>query len=380
MAETIIYLDHAATAPLDPEVLEAMLPCLRDGFGNPGSLHRVGRRARKAVAEAREQVAALIGAEAREIVFTSGGTESDNLAIAGTIAHQAGTVITVSTEHHAVLQAARYCADSALPPLVLSVDGQGLIDLSRLEEEIDAGVALVSVMHGNNETGVLQPVDAIAAQCRRVGVPFHSDGVQSAGHEAIDISTWPVDMLTLTAHKLGGPKGVGALFVREATHELISQLVGGGQEGQLRAGTENVAGIVGFGKACQIAREDLVDTNLRLTGLRDRLERGILERIVDVWVNGGDADRLPHISNMGFAGVEGEGILFGLDAEGICVSTGSACTSGLAESSHVLRAMGQSEGKALSAVRFSLGAGNTEADIDRVLNVLPRVVQELRAQ
>ena len=378
MAETIIYLDHAATTPLHPEVLDAMLPWLRDGYGNPGSLHRVGRRARQAVNQAREQVAALIGAEAREIVFTGSGSEADNLAIAGTLGHRPGALITSSVEHHAVLHAAKRHADGRCPVEVLTVNVNGCIDPADLQEKLKAQVALVSIMHSNNETGVLQPVDEIARICKDADVPFHCDAVQSVPHLSIDVGTWPVSMLSLSAHKLNGPKGVGALFVRRGC-SLDPLIAGGGQEGKRRAGTENVAGIVGLGCACDRLRKQRTQSVSPLIDLRRRLEAGVLQRIENVWVNGGAGERLPHVVNFGVAGVEGEGVLYGLDAEGICVSTGSACTSGVADPSHVLRAMGQSHGEALSAVRFSLGTGNTAADIDRVLNVLPRVVQELRS-
>lgn len=377
MAETIIYLDHAATSPLAPDVLDAMLPWLRDGYGNPGSLHRVGRRARQAVKTAREQVAALIGADPREIVFTSGGTEADNLALAGVPAKRTGGLVTTATEHHAVLHTARRLATSKCPVDELPVDRDGLLELDALRYALDNETALVSIMHGNNETGVLQPVDAIAASCREVCVPFHCDAVQAVGHVPVDVSTWPVDLLSLSAHKLGGPKGIGALFVRRGV-DMAPQLTGGGQERKRRAGTENVASIVGFGAACERARKSMATSRARLEGLRERLESGILARVPDALLNGARTDRLPHIANIGFAGAEGEGILYGLDAEGICVSTGSACTSGVADPSHVLRAMGQSHVEALGAVRFSLGYDTTEADVDRLLNVLPRVVRELR--
>lgn len=379
MSETIIYLDHAATSPLHPEVLEAMLPYLGEHYGNPGSLHRAGQRCRQAVQEAREQVAALIGADPREIVFTSGGTEADNLAIAGTLDEYGGRVVTASTEHHAVLHAARHWSTDG-PPVELGVDAGGRIDPEALNAALDAGadVTLVSIMHANNETGVLQPVNAIAEIGCEAGVVIHCDAVQSAGRLPIDVGAWPVDLLSISAHKLGGPKGVGALYVRAGTR-LSPQIVGGGQERQRRAGTENVAGLVGFGRACDMARRTLDSDSVRLAKLRQRLEEGLLARVPGCWVNGGGAVRVSHIANIGFEGVEGEGILYSLDAEGICVSTGSACTSGLADPSHVLLAMGQSQEQALGAVRFSLGPENTEADVDRVLNVLPRAVQALRA-
>lgn len=376
MAETLIYLDHAATTPLRPAVLDAMLPFFRDQFGNPNSLHRAGRRTRRVIDEARAQVAALIGADPREIVFTSGGTESDNLAIAGMLHQRGGRIVTAAAEHHAVLHAARHWNREGAP-LIVPVDADGCLEAAALDEVLDGDVALVSVMQGNNETGVVQPVAEIGARCRARGVPYHCDAVQGAGHLPIDVASWAVDLLSLSAHKLGGPQGVGALYVRHGVR-LSPQIIGGGQEKKRRSGTENVAGIVGFGAACALAAEEFSDANARRHRLRQRLEDGVRARVPDCWVNGGGATRMPHIANLGFAGVEGEGILYGLDAEGICVSTGSACTSGVPDPSHVLGAMGQSHEEALAAVRFSLGPDNTEADVDRVLNVLPRVIDELR--
>ena len=356
-----------------------MLPWLRDGYGNPGSLHRVGQRARQAVKAARAQVAALVGADPREVVFTSGGTEADNLALGGVTAMRPGAMVTSPTEHHAVLHTGERLSGAERHLRLLAVDGEGRVDLDSLDEALRAPTALVSVMFGNNETGVLQPVAEIAHRCEAAGVPFHCDAVQASGHVPLDATTCPATLVALSAHKLGGPKGVGALVVR-GDAKLTPQVTGGSQERGLRAGTENVAAIVGFGRACELARAS-VDTEVpRLAALRRRLEDGIRERVPETWVNGGGVNRLPHIASVGVAGVDGEGILYGLDAEGICVSTGSACTSGVADPSHVLRAMGQSPAEARGAVRFSLGYENTEADIDRVLNVLPRVVQELRGQ
>ena len=363
---------------MEPEVLEAMLPWLQEGYGNPGSLHRVGRRARQAVNDAREQIAALIRAEPREIYLTSGGTESDNLALVGVFDDQPATLYTSPTEHHAILHTARRCAAHGVTVGEMEVDTAGRVGVEEFEAACPADTRLVSLMHGNNETGVLQPVDDVARYCYDKGILFHTDAVQSAAHLPIDVAAWPVSMLSLSAHKLGGPKGVGALFVRRAT-SLKSLITGGGQERKLRAGTENVAGIVGFGKACELLRTRQAATSEKLAALSARLEEGIAARIADCWVNGEGVPRLPHIVNFGFVGVEGEGVLYGLDAERICVSTGSACTAGVADPSHVLRAMGQSHTDALSAIRFSLGVSTTEADIDRVLNVLPRVIQELRA-
>lgn len=376
-------MDHSATTPVRPEVLEAMLPYLTNDFGNPGSIHGFGRSARRAIDAAREQVAALVSTDPRDVFFTSGGTESDNLALRGVVAatRRRGRkrVVTTAVEHHAVLEAAQYVRDfDGVDLQVAPVDREGRVDPEELAALIDADTVLVSVMHANNETGAVQPIERIAELCAERGVPFHTDAVQSAGKLAIDLRAVPVGLLALSAHKLYAPKGVGACCVRKGV-PIEPQAVGGAQERGRRAGTENVAGIVGFGKACELAREELAAEAERLARLRDRLQGGILEAIPDAWVNGPLEHRLPNILNVGFKGVDGESLILALDLEGIAVSSGSACTAGSLDPSHVLLAMGLSHEDAQGALRFSLGRGNTEADIDRVLAVLPEVVERVRA-
>jgi cysteine desulfurase len=375
-----IYLDHSATTPVRPEVLEAMLPWFAERFGNAGSIHASGRAARAAVDRAREQVATLINADPREVFFTSGGTEADNLAIRGVLA--AGTrrrVIVSAVEHHAVLHAADYIRryDGA-DVVVAGVDASGRVDPDEVAAQITGDTAVVSVMHANNETGVVQPVDRIAAVCAERGVPFHTDAVQSAGRIPLDVQAVPVGLVALSAHKLYGPKGIGACYIRKGV-TIVPQAVGGAQERGRRAGTENVPAIVGFGVACELARAELAREAERLARLRDRLETGILAATPDARVNGARDARLPHVLNVGFPGADGESLILALDMEGIAVSSGSACTAGSLDPSHVLLAMGQSHADAQSALRFSLGRANTDADIDRVLALLPQVVGRVRA-
>jgi cysteine desulfurase len=376
-----IYLDHSATTPLRPEVLEAMAPYLRDRFGNAGSIHSFGRECRRAVDDSRDQVAALIGADPREIIFTSGGTEADNMVVHGVVAahdRPSTRVITSSIEHHAVLHAVEYVArHHGVDARVVGVNDQCLVRPGDVAEWLDDDTVLVSIMHANNETGAIQPVDEIAAVCAERGVPFHSDAVQSAGKIPIDVRRWPVASLAVSAHKLYGPKGVGACFLRKGTR-FEPQAVGGFQERERRAGTENVAGIVGFGKACELARVEMESEAARLAALRDQLESGLFQRISGVHLNGPRGRRLPHLLNVRFDGVEGESIVLGLDVEGIAVSSGAACTSGSLDPSHVLLAMGLSYEQAQGAVRFSLGRSNTTAEIDRALEVLVTLVQRLR--
>ena len=377
-----IYLDHSATTPVRDEVFAAMEPYLRVHFGNPGSIHRYGRECRRAVDDAREQVAALIHADPREIVFTSGGTEADNLALRGVTAacrEKRHRIVVSSVEHHAVLQVAEHLSETEdVDVRVLGVDADGLVDVEEVASLIDDHTVLVSVMHANNETGAIQPIEPIAALCAERGVPFHTDTVQSAGKIMLDVRATPISLLALSGHKLYAPKGVGACYVRKGT-EIVPQALGGFQERERRAGTENVAGIVAFGKACELARREWQPMAARMTRLRDALQDGILERIPNTYVNGPHNKRLPNLLNVGIPGVEGESVVLGLDVEKIAVSSGAACTSGSLEPSHVLLAMGQSHARAQSAVRFSLGIGTTEAEIARVLEVLPPLVERLRS-
>lgn len=376
-----IYLDHSSTTPVRPEVVEAMLPFWTDRFGNAGSIHAFGRSCRRAVDDARDQVAALIDAHPRDIVFTSGGTESDNLAVRGIPgARPPGRrgILVSAVEHHAVLHAAEAEAKHDGGAVrILPVSADGVADVGALEALADDSLALVSVMHANNETGVIQPVAAVAEWCCARGIPFHCDVVQSIGKIPFSIKALPVAMLAISAHKLNGPKGVGACYIRKGT-EFVPQMSGGFQERERRAGTENVAGIVGFGKACEIAKRDMDTVAARMRRLRDALQSGILERIPESFVNGAQAERLPHLLNIRFAGVEGESVVLALDVEGVAVSSGSTCSSGAVEASHVLLAMGQTHAEAQSAVRFSLGHSTTEAEIDEVLALLPGVIERIR--
>jgi len=375
-----IYLDHSATTPVRPEVIEAMLPWLREGYGNPGSVHRLGRAAHQAVDDARDQVAALINAEPRDVVFTSGGTEADNLALRGVFAASKGRRIIVSAvEHHAVLHTAEYLAKHEGADLkVAPVDGEGRVSPEAVEELLTGDTAIVSVMHANNETGTIQPVREIGVLCRERGVPFHSDAVQTVGKIPVDVTAMPLDLVAISGHKIYGPKGIGAFYAKRGT-DFEPQAVGGAQEMGRRAGTENVSAIVGLGVACALAREELAAEHSRLATLRDKLEQGIIEMVQNTRVHGSRDDRLPHIVNVGFDCVEGESVLLALDMEGVAVSTGSACTSGSLDPSHVLLAMGMDYETAQSAVRFSLGRENTEEDVRHVLDVLPAIIERLRA-
>jgi cysteine desulfurase len=380
-AHTPIYLDHSATTPVREDVLEAMLPFLRDGYGNPGSIHGVGRAARKAIDDSREQVAALINADPHDILFTSGGTEADNLAVRGVIATQSGAsvrIVTTAIEHHAVLHACEYVRDyHGADMRVIAPEADGRVDPDRIVAETTDDTALVSMMYANNETGVVQDMAPVAEHCANRGIAFHTDAVQAAGKIPIDVQAVPVSLLALSGHKLYAPKGVGACYIRKG-FEIVPQNLGGTQERDRRAGTENVAGIVAFGSACAMAQSEMEAEKTCIAALRDRLEEGIVDRIPGVTVNGGGVERLPTITNITFESVEGESVILGLDMEGIAVSSGAACTSGSLEPSHVLLAMGLGDDAALGAVRFSLGRGTTETEIDRVLDVLPPLIKRLR--
>ncbi len=378
---SIIYLDHSATTPLRPEVFAAMEPWLREGFGNAGSVHWAGRRARAGVDDARSHVAALINADPREIVFTSGGTEADNLAIRGVVeasprAHK--HLAAAAVEHHAVLHPVEALA--VRPDVtadVLPVDGDGIVAPEAAGDTLTADTVLVSVMTVNNETGVRQPIEKIGEACAGRGVLFHTDAVQAAGAIPLDVRVMPVDLMSLSAHKLNGPKGVGALYVRKGV-DLTPQLVGGPQERSRRAGTENTAGVVGFGEACRLALRERGERAAALQRLRDRLEAGIRAALPEARIHGRAAPRAPHILNARFPGVEGESLLMALDAQGIAASSGAACASGSLDPSHVLLAMGLTHAEAQSALRFSFGWGNTEAQIDAVLETLTACVKRLR--
>jgi cysteine desulfurase len=374
-----IYLDHNATTPLAPEVLEAMLPFLREGYGNPSSLHWFGQRARAAVERAREEVAALIGASAPEVVFTGSGSESDNLALRGVLrrpGERRRGLVTTAVEHHAVLRTAQAMEREGVAVTLVPVGPGGAIDLGQLKEKTTGDTALVSVMLVNNETGVVQPVAQAADHARGHGALVHTDAVQAAGKLPLDVGTLDVDLLTLSAHKLYGPQGVGALYVRRGT-SLAPLVRGGSQERNRRAGTVNVAGVVGFGAAAELARERLDEDAARLAVLRDRLEGRLLA--LPGASRNGDAPRAPNTTNVSFEGCDAEGLLMSLDLEGVAVSTGAACAAGGVEPSHVLRAMGLFPERVESSLRLSLGRGTTEDDVDRAAEIIRKSVERQRS-
>ncbi|MCJ7596208.1 MAG: cysteine desulfurase NifS [Desulfobacterales bacterium] len=376
-----IYLDHNATTPLHPQVLQEMMPYLQDGFGNPSNTHWFGREARKAMDRARQQVADLIGAEPEEIVFVSGGTEADNLAIQG-LAARAGEgarqMITTSIEHPAVLETCRFLEQKGFRITYLPVDEFGVVDPEEVAGAVTPETSLITVMLANNDVGTIEPIAEIAKVAREKGIPLHTDAVQAVGKIPVDVRELGVDLLSLSGHKIYGPKGVGALYIRKGG-ELSPLLHGGHQEKSRRPGTQNVPAIVGLGKACEIARQEPKETNARTAYRRNRLQAEILKRIPNVKVNGHPKDRLPNTLNMSFSFVDGESIMMGLDTKGIAVSTGSACSSGSTEPSHVLTAMGRSARDALGSVRFSLGRESTMEDVDTTVGALFEVVSRLRA-
>ena len=379
---TMVYLDHSATTPLDPEVLQAMLPYLTDEFGNASSVYGLGQRARQAIDQARDEVAAFYGVAAKEIIFTSGGTEADNLAFRG-IAERNGErgrhIITTTVEHDAVLRSAEELEREGFEVTRLRVDRTGLVDPHDLQRALRKDTILVSIMHANNEIGTIEPIAELVAVTRNHSdAYFHTDAVQSSGKIATSAEEMGVDLLSMSAHKLHGPKGVGALLVRSGVR-LQPQIVGGGHERNRRAGTENVAGIVGLAKALTVAQRDLANNAEDLTRLRDRLIEGVLDRIPRAELTGHPVQRLPHHASFLFQGVEGESLLLQLDMEGIAASSGSACTSGSLEPSHVILALGYPRERALGSLRLSVGKGNSEADVDLVLDRLPGMVARLRA-
>jgi cysteine desulfurase len=371
-----IYLDHNATTPLDPRVLDAMLPFLRDDFGNPSSLHWFGQRARGAVEEARTRVAALLGAEPAEIVFTSGGSESDNAALRGARPKPPRTgVVCSAVEHHAVLNTAKAMREEGRPVAVARIGEGGLLDLDDLAAKVDERTAVVSVMLANNETGAVQPAAEAARIAHERGALFHCDAVQAAGKLPIDVRALGADLLTVSAHKLYGPKGVGCLYVRRGA-PMAPLVRGGAQERNRRAGTENVAGLVGFGVAAALAREGLEAEALRGAALRDRLEERLLA--IPGARRNGDGPRVPNTTNVSFEGVDAEALLIALDLEGVAASTGAACAAGGLEPSHVLRAMGLPPERVQSSLRLSLGRSTTEADVDQAAGIIEAVVARQR--
>ncbi len=376
-----IYLDYAATTPTHPEVVKAMSPYFTEAFGNPSSIHSYGQEAKGAIEEARVKVANLISARGEEIVFTSGGTEADNFAIKGVAfanESRGNHIVTSSIEHHAVIETCKFLEKRGFRVTYLPVDEYGLVDPGDVKKALTDKTILVSVIHANNEMGTIEPIAEIDKIAKEAGVYFHTDAVQTAGHIPVDVNELGVDLLSMSAHKLCGPKGVGALYIRKGT-KVVSFMHGGEQERRRRASTENVPGIVGFGQAAEIAHQEMSEEIERLTYLRDQLIKGLLERIDHIRLNGHPTMRLPNNVNVSVDYVEGESMLLNLDLEGICASTGSACSSSSLEPSHVLLAMGLSHEQAHGSLRFSLGKWTTEEEIGRVLEVLPPIVAKLRA-
>jgi cysteine desulfurase len=372
-----IYLDNNATTPVLPEVLEAMRPYFGEHFGNASSIHHHGQETRAAVERARDSVASLLGCRAAEVVFTSGGTEGDNLAIAG-LTGAGDHVITSSVEHHAVLHACKHIEETGCDVTYVPVDGRGLVDPDDVRRALRSNTKLISIMMANNETGVLQPVEEIGKIAAVADVNFHTDAVQAAGKVPIDVKQIGCDVLSISGHKMHAPQGVGALFVRRGTR-LQPLFYGGRHERSRRAGTENVPGIVGLGKAAELAMQGFEnDDDKKMSTLRDRLQQGILAQVEEAAVNGDGAARVPNTVNIYFDHIEGEAMVISLDLKGLAVSTGAACSAGAIEPSHVLLAMGLRADRARASVRFSLGKQNTAEDIDLVLALVPETVARLR--
>ncbi|MBI5810734.1 MAG: cysteine desulfurase NifS [Deltaproteobacteria bacterium] len=376
-----IYFDHNATTPVIDEVFEAMAPYLRESWGNPSSIHWAGRAPKKAVEEAREQVARLFNCTPPEVIFTSSGTESDNHAIKG-LAYakkdKGNHIITTKVEHPAIMNTCKHLAKEGFEVTYLDVDGLGMIDLQALKAAVTPKTILITVMSANNETGVIFPVEEIGNIAKEKGVTFHTDAVQAAGKLPIDLQRINIDLMSISAHKLYGPKGVGALIAKRGVR-LIPLIHGGHHERNRRGGTENVAGIAGLGKACEAAARDMEKETAHLMSLRKRLEDGLMERIPHITLNGHPDRRLPNTANISFEFVEGESLLLNLDMKGIAASSGSACTSGSLEPSHVLLAMGRTHELSHGSVRFSLGRGNTMEDINYLIEVMPPIVERMRS-
>ncbi|MEH2326064.1 MAG: cysteine desulfurase NifS [Nostoc sp.] len=380
MQNNCIYLDNNATTKVDPEVIEVMLPYLTDYYGNPSSMHTFGGQVGKAVRTAREQLAAILGADESEIVYTSCGTEGDNAAIRAALLAQPEKrhIITTQVEHPAVLNVCKQLETQGYSVTYLSVNHQGQLDLDELEASLTGNTALVTIMYANNETGTVFPIEQIGLRVKEYGAIFHVDAVQAVGKIPLNMKTSTVDMLTLSGHKLHGPKGIGALYIRRGVR-FRPFIIGGHQERGRRAGTENVPAIIALGKAAQLELLHLEEATTRERRLRDRLEQTLLAKIPDCVVNGDPTQRLPNTTNIGFKYIEGEAILLSLNKYGICASSGSACTSGSLEPSHVLRAMGLPYTTLHGSIRFSLCRYTTVAEIDRVIEVMPSIVERLRA-
>jgi cysteine desulfurase len=375
-----IYLDNSATTRVDDGVLQAMLPCLKENFGNASSVHTFGQEARTVVEESRSAVAALIGAEAREIVFTSGGTESDNTALWGVFRsgyREGNHIVTTRIEHPAILATCKALQSAGAEVTFVPVDSSGRVNPAEIAAALRESTVLISVMHANNETGVIQPLEEISAIARERGILMHTDAVQSVGKIPVRVEDLGVDLLSISAHKIHGPKGIGSIYIRKGT-KIVPFMTGGTHERKYRAGTENVPGIAGLGVAARLASERLHEMGSRIASLRDRLESRIRERIPGVRTNGSTQARLPNITNLSFDGLEGEAAVIAMDLEGVALSTGSACSSGSLEPSHVLIAMGLRPEVVQSSLRFSLCYHSIESEIDRAVDTLVQVTSRLR--
>jgi cysteine desulfurase len=376
-----VYLDHSATTPVDPEVAELIMTYYTSKFGNPSSIHAFGREAKKGLEDARQQIATLIGAQPEEIVFTSGGTEADNMALIGAaLANQkkGNHIITSAVEHHAILDTCKYLEKQGFKLTILPVDEDGLLSVEAVEKALTPETILVSIMHANNEVGTIQPIEEIGKLLQGKGIIFHVDAVQSLGKIPVNVNDLGVNLLTASSHKIYGPKGVGCLYIRKGTR-IQSLVHGGSQERKRRSGTENLPGIVGFGKACELAGQRMEADSAMIADLRDRLMKGIFDKIDHVKLNGHPTKRVPTNLNVSFEFIEGESLLLSLDMKGIAGSSGSACTSGSLDPSHVLLSMGICHEIAHGSLRLTLGRENTVEDVDYVLEVLPEIVTRLRA-
>ena len=376
----MIYMDHSATSPVDPEVFKAMEPYFVDSFGNASTLYSLGRDARKSMESARAQVASLIGAKPEEVIFTSGGTESDNIAIKGTayrLKNKGNHIITSAIEHPAVRETCKYLEKNGFEVTYLPVYEEGIVKVSDLEKSITDKTILITIMHANNEIGTIQPIAEIGKIAREKKIYFHTDAVQTVGKIPMNVEEMNVDMLSLSAHKVYGPKGIGALYVKKGVR-LEPLLHGGGHEKGLRPGTENVSGIVGLGKACELAQKNLLDGTKYITNLRDKLIDGVLDSIEQSYLNGHRTKRLPNNINFRFTGIEGESLVLHLDSKGIAASTGSACSSKSLEPSHVLTALGLEHVDAHGSLRLTLGKENTDEEVDYVIESVKEVVETLR--
>jgi len=375
----LIYLDNAASTQIHEDVLEAMLPYLKEQYGNPSSIHRYGRLANKAIEKARKQIAMLINADASEILFTSGGTESNNTALYGIAEKKPHSqIITSSIEHDAILEPCKKLAKDGFDVIYLPVDTHGIVNLSVLKNSLSDNTCLVSIMFGNNEIGTIEPIAQIAQLCNEQNIPFHTDAVQAVGKIPIDVKKLGVDLLSISSHKLNGPKGIGALYIRNGI-DIDPIILGGGQEHGLRSGTENVANIVGFGKACELAKLNLPDNISHMKKLRDDLVAKILREIPGVILNGHAENKLPNNAHFTFLGVAGEDLIIKLDEYGIAASTGSACSVHTQKASHVLQAMGFSHEQITGSLRLTLGLFNNQQQIDETVNILKKVTAELRS-